>query len=195
MKPKREELDRQAIRGLDVAEAGEDPLAQLAQRQVAGVEHEVGLDPDRLEHRALELDGCGDATLVRQRVAMPRLREAPDQDVVAGLEEDDDGPDPPALQRPAHGPEGQRDITGADVEDDGGARVADGLRGDQVRQLAQQLAGQVVHHDVAQVLEQLGRRGLATARETGEDDDLLVRRWLAFLVHASPRSTTCRCDG
>ena len=67
-------------------------------------------------------DRGGDPALVRQRVAVAGLREAPDQDLVARLEEDDHGPDPAALERAAHRAERERDVAGAHVEDDRGAR-------------------------------------------------------------------------
>ena len=51
-------------------------------------------------------------------MTMTRLAEASDQDVVARLEEDDPGPDAPALERAAHRGQGERRVTGADVEDD-----------------------------------------------------------------------------
>ena len=105
-------------------------------------------------------------------------REAADQDVVAGLEEDDHRPDAAPLERAAHRPERERHVAGPDVDDDGRAAVALGLGGDQVRQVPQQLAGQVVHDDVAQVLEQLGGGRLAAAREAGEHDHLPVVRGL-----------------
>ena len=56
--------------------------------------------------------------LVAERVAVARLAEAPDQDVVAGLEEDDPRPDAATLERAAHGRQRQRRVAGADVEDD-----------------------------------------------------------------------------
>ena len=68
----------------------------------------------------------------------------------------------------------------------------------QVREVGQQLARQVVDDDVAEVLEQLRRRGLAAARQAGDDDDLLgavlARRRSARVagVAASPRSRSPR---
>ena len=68
-----DDLDREAVRALDVAEAREDSLPELAQRQVARVDHYVGLRPDALEHRPLEVDGGGDPALVRERVLVAGL--------------------------------------------------------------------------------------------------------------------------
>ena len=63
---------------------------------------DVGLRPDRLEQAPLLGDRAGDPALVAERMAMARLRVAPDQDLVARLEEEDLRPDPPALERAAH---------------------------------------------------------------------------------------------
>ena len=49
------------------------------------------------------------------------------------------------------------------------------VRGDELGQLGQQLARQVVDDRVAEVLEQLRGGGLAAARQAAEDDDRLVR--------------------
>ena len=83
------------------------------------------------------------------------------------------GPDPPPLQRAAHGAERERDVAGAHVEDDRGAREPQRVAREQVREVREQLAGQVVHDDVAEVLEQLRGRRLAAAGQPGDDDDLL----------------------
>ena len=56
--------------------------------------------------------------LTRQRMAMPRLRVAPDQYIVSRLEEEDAGIDATAFQGAAHGGEGERGVAGTDVEDD-----------------------------------------------------------------------------
>ena len=55
---------------------------------------------------------------VASGMAVPRLREAPDQDLVAGLEEEHLGPDAAALERAAHRPVGRLGVAGADVEHD-----------------------------------------------------------------------------
>ena len=146
------------------AELGEEPLAQLAQRQVRRVEDDVGLGADRVEEPALLGDRAGDAALVAERVAVARLAEAADQDLVAGLEEDDPGLDAAPLEGAAHGPEGQRRVAGPHVEDDRDLGEALAVRRDELGQVGQQLAGQVVDDGVAEVLEELGRGGLARRR-------------------------------
>src|SRR3954453_7451983 len=170
-----DELDREAIGPLHVAEAREDALAQLAQGEVARVEDDVRLLADPGQHLALLRDRCGDPALVRQRVAMPGLAEAADEDVVARLEEDDHRSDAASLERAAHRPEREGHVAGPDIEHDRRPREASRVGRDQVREVAQQLAGQVVHDDVSEILEQLRRRRLAAARHPRDDDDLHLR--------------------
>ena len=92
------------------------------------------------------------------------------------------------------------------------------LGGDQVGEVPQQLAGQVVDDDVAEVLEQLRGGRLAAAGQAGEDHDLLVVRLVRGGVapgrrsgrvddagsgsplahrraHATSPRLTCRCAG
>ena len=92
------------VSGWQVARAREQPLPELAQRQVRRVDDDVGLRADRVEEAPLELDRGLGAAAARERVAVARLREAPDEDLVAGLEEEDLRPDAAALERPAHRP-------------------------------------------------------------------------------------------
>ena len=109
-----------------------------------------------------------------ERVAVARLGEAPDQDLVAGLEEEHLRPDPAPLERAAHRPERHRRVAGADVEHDRDLVEPLRLVGDELRELGQELAGQVVDDRVAEVLEQLRRGGLAAAGEAAQDHDVLA---------------------
>ena len=104
----------------------------------------------------------------RERVAVAGLREPPDQDVVARLEEDDHRADPAALERAAHRPEREGGIAGADVEHDRRPGEPVGVAARQVGEVRQQLARQVVDDDVAEVLEQLRGGRLAAAGQAGE---------------------------
>jgi hypothetical protein len=72
-----------------------------------------------------------------------------------------------------HRREGDGHLPGAHVQDDRHVLEALRLAGDQVGEVGQQLAGQVVDADVAQVLEELGRGGLAGAGEPRQDHDVL----------------------
>ncbi len=154
-------------------ELREQPLAQLPERQVRRVDDDVGLGPDRVEDPSLVGDRCRDAAAVAQRMAVARLAVAPDEDVVARLEEDDPGDDPAALERAAHRGDRHRRVAAPDVDDDGDAGEPFPLDGDQLGQLDQQLARHVVDDRVAQVLEELRGRGLAATRQAAEEDDRL----------------------
>ena len=109
--------------------------------------------------------------VLAERMAVARLAEAADEDVVAGLEEDDPRPDPAALERAAHRRQRQRRVAGPDVEDDGDPREPGPIGRHELGQVRQQLAGQVVDDRVAEVLEELRRGRLAAAGQAADDDD------------------------
>src|SRR5439155_23104764 len=109
-----DQLDRHAI-GLQVADAREQSLLKLAQRQVGRIDDDVGLGADRVEQAALEGDGGLRAPPVRERVPMARLGEAPDDGLVARLEEEHLRPDTAALQRATHPAVGGLGVAGAHV--------------------------------------------------------------------------------
>ncbi len=107
-------------------------------------------------------------------MAVARLAEPPDQDVVAGLEEHDARHDPAALQGTTHRRERERRVPGPHVDDDRHAGEPAQVRRHQLRQIRQELTGQVVDHGVPEVLEQLRRGGLAAARQARQDHDRLI---------------------
>ena len=146
---------------------------------------------DRVEEAALLGDRAGDPALVGERVAVARLAEAPDQDVVARLEEDDLRPDAATLERAAHRGERERRVAGPDVEDDRDPREALAVGRDELGQVGQQLAGQVVDDGVAEVLEELGRGGLAAAGQAAQDDDVLVGGSVDRIVGRRPAAIAC----
>ena len=171
LEPEADELEGELV-GPDVGgQRGEQPLAELAQRQVRGVEDDVRLAPDGVEPAALLGDRAGDPALVAERMAVAGLAEPPDQDVVARLEEDDPRPDPAALERAAHRRQRERRVAGPDVEDDRHAREPLAIGRDELGQVGQQLTGQVVDDGVAEVLEQLGGGRLAAAGQPADDHD------------------------
>ena len=98
-----DQLDDELVRLDVILEVAEEPLAQLAQRQVGGVEDDVRLGRGPVSSRrrssAIEL---AIPLLVAQRMAVARLGEAPDEDLVTRLEEEDLGPDPATLEGAAH---------------------------------------------------------------------------------------------
>src|SRR3954447_3577449 len=170
-----DDLDRELVRSRGRRNLGEQPLPELAQREVGGVDDDVRLRADGLEHRALALDRAADAPSVAERVPVARLGEAADEDVVASLEEDEAGRDAAALQGAPNSREGQSRVTRPDIEDDRHLGEAHPVRGHELGEFGQELARQVVDDEVAEVLEELRRRGLATARQAAEDDDGLFR--------------------
>ena len=66
---------------------------------------------------------------------MSRLAEAPDEDVVGRLEEDDSRPDPAAFERAAHRPERERRVPRPHVEDDRHPREALAIGGHELGQV------------------------------------------------------------
>ena len=95
---------------------------------------------------------------------------APDEDLVARLEEDDLRPDAAPLERAAHRRrEPVVGVAGPDVEHDGDAGEPLGSRRHELGEIGQKLAGQVVDDRIAEVLEELRRRCLATARQAADD--------------------------
>ena len=113
--------------------------------------------------------------MVAERVAVTGLAESADQHVVARLEEHDARHDPAPFERPAHRPECEARVTGPHVHHDRDACEAPAIRRDQFGQVGQELTGQVVDDGVAEVLEQLGRGGLAATGQAGQDHDRFFR--------------------
>src|SRR5436190_218121 len=171
LEPEADELECELIRTDVGCQRREQALAQLAKRQVRGVEHDVGVGADCIEAPPLLGDRVGDAAVLAERMTMTGLAVAPDQDVVASLEEDDPWPDPATLERAAHGCQGKGRVASAHVEDDGDPCEAGAITRDELGQVRQELARQVVHDRVAEVLEELRRRRLAPARQPADDDD------------------------
>ena len=73
------------------------------------------------------------------------------------------------------------ELTAAHVAADGGAGHLRPLVVEQLDEPADHLRRQVVHAEVAGVLEHLHRRGLAGAGDAGDDDEILERRTIAAL--------------
>ena len=76
----------------------------------------------------------------------------------------------------------ERRVAGPHVKDDGRQREAGRVRGDELREVGQELPRQVVDDDVAEVLEQLGRGRLPAARQARDDGDVRAAQ-----RHARPR--------
>jgi len=169
-----DQLEDQPLLRSRVRQVGEDPLLELAERQVRGVDDDVRVGPNGLETTAFLGDRTGDPTTTRERVAVTRLRETTNQDVVASLEEDDPRLDASALESPAHRGQRERRIARPDVQDDRDLLEPAAIGRNEFREIGQELARHVVHAGVAEVLKQLGRGGLAGSGEAAEDHHALL---------------------
>ena len=114
LEPEAQQLDRHTVR-LEVPEPGEQALAQVTQWQIRGIDHDVGLGSNTIEHHALIGDRGGDSAALAERVAVAGLREAPDQHLVACLEEEDLRANAAALQGAAHRSVRRLGIAGANA--------------------------------------------------------------------------------
>ena len=83
-------------------------------------------------------------TVALQRVAVAGLREAPDEDLVASVEEEHLRLDAAALEGAAWPRRRRRCVAGPDIQHDRDLREALGVGRDELGHLRQQLAGQVV---------------------------------------------------
>ena len=112
-----------------------------------------------------------DVSALLQGVGPARCLLSPNEHLVARVEEDQRGvaPDDPVRERAAQGLE---EGTGADVDDH-----RDGLGGavrlvDEPDHVSEQTGRQVVDHEVAEVLELLGRGAAPDTGHAGDDDQL-----------------------
>ena len=126
-----------------------------------------------------------------QRMAVARLRVAPDERLVAGLQEEDLRLDVPPVEGAQGCAERERRVALADVEHDGDAVVALGVVGDELREVTQQRAGHVVHDRVAEVLEDLAGGRLAGAREARDDRHVLAAGSARGRQQLSHRRSPC----
>ena len=151
-----------------VGEKLEDPDPELVDVQLAGVHHHVGPVADGLEEAALVDDGLlhvgpGDG------VAPAGPLEAPDQDVLGGVEIDDPDPVAPAPQL-VDGPEGFLDLAAAPPDDQGHPVLARSGPAHHVGHLGEERRRHVVDHVPAGVLQGRRRRRPAGTGEAGDED-------------------------
>ena len=117
-----DDLERELLRAGLRAERRDDPLSQLPEGRVRRVDRRLRHRADLVEQRALAGDRRLHAVVLGvQRVAVARLRVAPDERLVARLEEDDLGLDVAAVEGAQRGPKRHRRVALAHVEDDGDA--------------------------------------------------------------------------
>ena len=152
--------------------------AQLVNGQLRGVDDDVRLLPQRLQHRPFGRDPIRQppAALQRMRAAVGLVPA--DQGRVARLQEQHPRPVAASVQilddlgevvGEGPGPDVQHDRDTGDVTAGPGTQIDHG--GDEFR-------WQVVHDEPAQVLQALGGRRTPGAGQPGHDGDLDARRWL-----------------
>ena len=165
----RDDVGLEAVRGV-VAEQLEQALAQLVDVELAGVDDDVGLAPQRLEGGALALDGLGHEVALGPRVAPAGVLEPAHEHVVGRLEEQDThagirGPQPGQVG-------GDLGQVAAGADDEGHAFGRRAGRLGQVGHLHDQRRRQVVDDEPAEVLERVGRLRRTCAGEPGDDQEV-----------------------
>ncbi len=152
-----------------------EPLLERGQRERRGVDDDVGRVADRFELAAFGDDAVDDAAAIRERMLAARLRVAPDEHLVARVEEDDPVGDAFLAQRAQLPDEIAEHLFTADVEDErDAAQVA--AAGEQLGELRDEARREVVDAEVAEVLEAFRGLALARARHAGDDDHMRGRQ-------------------
>ena len=155
-----------------VAEQLEDPLAELVGVELTGVEDDVGLRPQRLEHHPFAGDRLLDAA-GRQRVAAPRPLEPAHEDVVGRVEEEDPDAGARRLRRSFSTGERSSSRSPPPPADDERDPVAAGAgTADEAGDVGDQRDRQVVDDEPAEVLERRAGRRPAGAGHPGDDEQL-----------------------
>jgi hypothetical protein len=163
------------------AELGRDAGGELVDVEVGGVDHEVGVAPQPGEHLALALQAVEQPAVALERARAPGCLLAADEHLVARLEED---------QRRVAAGRAVREVLRQRVEEGARAHVDHERHGlsrplagvDEADDVLEQAGRQVVDHEVAEILQLLGRRAAAGPGHPGHDDQLAGSR----LGHVSP---------
>src|SRR5438067_1724595 len=111
---------------------------QLLRDDDRAVESAGAADPDREPALAIGLHRREDAPALGQWMAVAGLAVAPDEDLVAGFEEEDLGPDAASLERAPHRPVCRLGVAGPDVDDARHPREPARVRRDEVGELRQE---------------------------------------------------------
>ena len=184
LEAERQEGDGEAAGLGPLEHLARDLAAQHRGAQARRVDEHVGARLDRLEQLRLAPDAVDDVALLGQRVPAARLLVAREQRLLAGAQEQHAVRDARRVELVEHLGELLEVGAAAQVGDDGRALHLGPRVGEQVGQRADHLRRQVVHAEVARVLEHLHRQGLAGAREAGDDDEVLeTRLGLTVAVH------------
>ena len=171
-----------------------DGGAQLRRQHVGGVDDVVRARAQLLEKLALALDALADgAPVLAERMAPATGLVARDELLVGGVEEDDAMVDAPAVEGVELRGEPGEEVAVARVAHHGEAAFSVGLprHAGELEQVADEARRQVVHAEVAQILERV--HGLRTARAThAADDDELGHMFEGGVLALSNRPLLCR---
>src|SRR5690606_31868039 len=158
-------------RGGVVGEPAADSVPELVRRHVAGVQHPVGPAPQLLQPAPLFADGFEDARLGHQRVAPPGFLEPPHQHFIGRLEEENRVLKPDSLQLAQRVKQVVEKLAAAHVADQRHpAQVAAGALA-HFGELGDELRGQVVDAEIAQVFKGTHGGAFSRARQPGDDDE------------------------
>src|SRR5215217_3791461 len=149
-----------------------DLAAQRRGAQPGGVDRLVGALPDRGEQRDLGADPVRHVALRRERMAAARLLVAVDQRLLVRLEVDHPERDVGLVQVVDDARERGQIVAAARVAHHRGALDLRAGVAKELGQRADHLRRQVVHAEVARVLEDVHRRGLPRAGETGDEHQI-----------------------
>ncbi len=168
---KTHQVDHHFRPGSSVARHPHENVAQLVHRQVRGVEDQVRHRADGIELLPLLGNALAGGSIGRQRMRAPRLAEPAHERGIAGFEEDERRLHVALrLQLPVDARKLGQEASLPYVDDDGDFRRGGVFAGRQLRHRGNQLGWQVVHAEVAQVLEGANRLRLAGAGEARQDD-------------------------
>ncbi len=147
------------------------PVAQLVDVELAGVEHDVGTALELTEELTLVGDALGHAFIGRQRVLAAALLVPAHQHVVGGVEEQHAGAraHPPQLGERGH--EVVDELARAHVDHEAELLGTLGAL-PELGDLDDERGRQVVDHEEAEILEHVGRGRPPRTRHAGDDGDV-----------------------
>src|SRR5438874_3397252 len=163
--------DRRLQAGPSLApEQVEQPVAQLVDVELGGVDDHVGLGLDRLEELPLALDALPYPLALGEGVTPAGVLVTADEHLVRRLEEQNANVGAGLAELVERGCELLEVGAGANRQRDPLGRGARRLH--ELGHLGDEGRGKVVDDEAAQVLERVGRLRSSCTRETGDDDEL-----------------------